>query len=112
MRELILGYEKLRIAQASREEIEEFLASYGISKDSVPDFIETYDSGFKHGVNHVITCGESSKELDLSRDPVFASAFNMGKHRIRMESSVFYRYRGFFLLFVVASISFLILRTM
>jgi hypothetical protein len=93
MKKLILGYEKLRGKKASREEIDKFLMECGIPKNKVADFIEVYDIGFKSGVSHVITGGLSSADIEFGKDPVFDSAFNMGKHLFRRESSLLYRYR-------------------
>ncbi len=93
MKTLILGYQKLLEEKAAKNEISNFLIEQGIAENKVDEFCEIYDKGFKSGINHVITNGLSSQEIKFGVDPVFDSAFNMGKHIFRKESSLFYKYR-------------------
>ena len=93
MKKLILGYQSLLDKKAPKEEISLFLIQNGIDESKVDNFCQTYELGFKSGINHVITKGLSSSEIIFGQDPVFDSAFNMGKHIFRKESSLLYKFR-------------------
>ena len=108
MKKLILEYQKLRMEKAERETLIELLIRHGIPQDKTDEFMSIYDNAFKAGINHVITKGASSQNIKFGENPVFDSAFNMGKHIFRRESSFLYRNQNLILSIIISTLIILI----
>jgi len=108
MKKLVVEYQKLRMSEPNKEDLVKFLINNDIPEDKTEEFISVYDNAFKAGVNHVITHGASSKKIDFGNNPLFDSAFNMGKHIFKRESSFLYRHQDIIIGIIISTLIILI----
>ena len=75
-----------RKAKESDSAILDRLAEVGVAAPDVPLVIDAVEKGFKHGTLSVVSGGLSSADIPYGENPLFDTAFRMGRSAMRWSS--------------------------